>query len=158
MRKKIYKRHSIFILAESLSVAEISKQLKVSPSYIYRVLRERKNILEECDEDDKWLIQVSLPSIEHYIQLRPFLKEADIAKQFGMSDSTFYRWKLRHNVEQVVKQYYQLFSGDGSRFGSFENLKYSLHHITSVLEVCEPKNDMLPILKQLITIINNSDL
>ncbi len=154
MKKKYSKRYQIIIRAEILTVPEIAKELKVSRSYVYRVLRETHKFCEERQEN---FHKLPVLTVANYIALHnEFGTEEELAKHFGVSRSTLHRFKVNHNIPKLMRQYHALFSRDASIPTSLYNILDNLIYVEGILSICEPDAIELPAIKLLIDTIRNS--
>lgn len=154
MRKKISKKYQIICRADTLSVHEIVKEVNVSYSFTYRVLRELKKLREKAEEN---LHNLPILSVPNYIKLRnEFNTEEELAAYFGVSRSTLHRFKVKHDITRLLKQYYALFSADSSDPTNLYNIASALMHVDAILSICEPDAVELPAVKSLIDCIRRS--
>lgn len=151
MKKAYNKRYLIILRAKIMSAPEIAKELKVSRSYVYRVLREVYGDNKEWHEEFE---ECSCLTVGNYIRMyNIFNTDEELAKHFGVSRSTLYRFKVKHKIDKLAKQYFALFSDDHSEQLSFHNLGAMLMQIEAILSICEPDADELPAIRLLLDAI-----
>lgn len=154
MKKSCSKKYQVLCRIQTLKASEIAKEVGVSPSYVYRVMRETRKFCEERKED---LCNLPILSIPNYIKLHnKFSTEDELAKYFGVSRSTLHRFKVKHNIARLTKLYYALFSRGESEQISLYKIASDLMQVDAILSLCEPDAIELPAVKLLLDTIRKS--
>lgn len=137
----------IKLLAQTFSVVEIAETLGLSPSYVYRVLRENsRNTLTPTN----------------YVNaiLSGLTTNEEIAELFNVSPSTIKRFKSQHGLKITTAQYLYFTGWNMERIkktlhltnaesvtietvGTFEEIKYTLRTMQNTLQPYKGKIDQI---------------
>lgn len=149
MARKTNKAPLIISLYNEYSVKEIARKLKISTSYVYRVLRKYREFTAE-DIDDKY--KHAILTIPNYIWANSrFDNEQQIAEHFDISRSTLCRFKREHR--DIIEAFYAMFRREESGYVRYTDLYHVLAQIEGTLHLCQPDAPELLLMKELLRAI-----